>query len=130
MLLAGSTRYLHHRVQSGDSPEGKTPPPWGVLCSQRGVDQLWAERVPGGLRECVTRQAGGLCRCCVQAHLEDEAEVLGGVVRCCAVLWRCCAVLWRCCGGVGGGCGCGCCVELCSGVWRVCSGMWGRVEVV
>src|SRR4029434_7603918 len=60
MLLAGSTRYLHHRVQSGDSPEGKTPPPWGVLCSQRGVDQLWAERVPGGLRECVTRQAGGL----------------------------------------------------------------------
>src|SRR4029434_7087544 len=51
MLLAGSTRYLRQPVQSGDSPEGKTPPPWGVLCSQRGVDQLWAERVPGGLRK-------------------------------------------------------------------------------
>src|SRR4029434_6767332 len=49
MLLAGSSRYLQQPVQSGDSPERKTPPPWGVLCSQRGVDQLWAERVPGGL---------------------------------------------------------------------------------
>src|SRR4029434_10933915 len=51
MLLAGSTRELRQPVQSGDSPERKTPPPWGVLCSQRGVDQLWAERVPGGLRK-------------------------------------------------------------------------------
>src|SRR4029434_2545104 len=51
MLLAGATRELQQPVQSGDSPEGKTPPPWGVLCSQRGVDQLWAERVPGGLRK-------------------------------------------------------------------------------
>src|SRR4029434_10168230 len=51
MLLAGATRELRQPVQSGDSPERKTPPPWGVLCSQRGVDQLWAERVAGGLRK-------------------------------------------------------------------------------
>src|SRR4029434_5673205 len=59
MLLAGSTRELRQPVQSGDSPEGKTPPPWGVLCSQRGVDQLWAERVREDLESALQGKPGG-----------------------------------------------------------------------
>src|SRR4029434_906214 len=110
MLLAGSTRYLRQPVQSGDSPEGKTPPPWGVLCSQRGVDQLWAERVPGGLRECVTRQAGGSGRCGV---------VWCGVLR---EVW-CGVVCSDRCGVVWSG-RCGVVREVCSGRCGVLRGGW------